>query len=354
MGTLATSKDVQSVHCDEGRALFGQLVSRENVNGIRPLHPARDLDGLAHLIEQAFGEELSEGGEQVLRELRLLSRLGPLSLLAIGMGSEVDGLFNGYVWEQEGRVVGNVTLSRPTRHPTRWQISNVAVLETWRGQGIGRRLVEAAINLVLRRGGHTAYLFVRQNNPAAIHLYKSLGFVEVDRTTDLKFANRPSMTEQAQPLGLLQRLQPQEAEALYGLASQAMGAGSRWLAPVRRRQFVRSVDERFFREIGALVSGERETTWGAFATGDRLRAGLSLRATRLWNPKPHRLSLWVHPSYRGRLESLLAQDVVTLLAGEASRDVQVSLPACESAAIEALLGQGFLTIRTLILMKLDL
>ena len=333
--------------------LFGQLASRDGINGIRPLHPARDLDGLAHLIEEAFGEELSEGGEQVLRELRMLSRLGPLSLLVAGMGSAVDGLFDGFVWEQEGRVVGNVTLSRPTRHPARWQISNVAVLESYRARGIGRQLVEAAIDLVLQRGGHTAYLFVRENNPSAIHLYQSLGFVEVDRTTDFKYANRPKVGGKW-PLHLLRRLQPRDAEALYGLASQAMGAGSRWLVPVRRRQFVHSADERFFRAMGSFFSGKRETAWGASSASDRLRAGLTLRAARLWNPQPHRLSLWVHPAYRGQLEDSLARDVVALLGRERAQKVQVSLPACEKAAIDALLEQGFVAIRTLILMKLDL
>jgi ribosomal protein S18 acetylase RimI-like enzyme len=333
--------------------LFGQLVSRDGVNGIRPLHPARDLDGLAHLIEQAFGEELSEGGEQVLRELRLLSRLGPFGVLLTGMGSEVDGLFNGFVWEQEGRVVGNVTIGRPTRHPVRWQISNVAVLESCREQGIGRKLVEAAIDLILRRGGRTAYLFVRQNNPAAIHLYESLGFVEVDRTVDLVF-RAGSTAGGERPLRLLRRLKPGESELLYELASQAMGPGARWLTPVRRRQFVRSADERFFRRLGALVSGESETIYGAHSSGTRLRAGLRLRATRLWNPKPHRLSLWVHPSYRGQLEALLAQDVMTLLERLPARRAEISLPACEEAAVRALCEHGFTEIRTLILMKLDL
>ena len=333
--------------------MFGPLVLRDGVNGIRPLHPARDLDGLAHLIEEAFGEELSEGGKQVLHELRLLSKLGPLSMLVAGAGSEVDGMFDGFVWEHKGQVVGNVTLSRPTRHPTRWQISNVAVLESYRGRGIGRRLVEAAIDLVLRRGGHTAYLFVRDNNPSAIHLYQSLGFAEVDRTTDLKYANQP-VGGQEGSLRLLQRLEPRDAEALYGLASQAMGAGSRWLAPVRRRQFVRSADERFFHAIGAFFSGARESAWGAFATDDRLRAGLTVRAARMWNRQPHRLALWVHPSYRGQLEEGMAHDVVTLLQQEADRPAQVSLPACEGAAVDALLQQGFVEVRTLILMKLEL
>ena len=40
---------------------------------------------------------------------------------------------------------GNVTLSRPSGHARRWQLSNVAVLDAYRGRGIGRKLVETAI-----------------------------------------------------------------------------------------------------------------------------------------------------------------------------------------------------------------
>jgi hypothetical protein len=232
-------------------------------------------------------------------------------------------------------------------------------LEAWRGRGIGRRLVEAAIDLILQRGGHTAYLFVRRNNAAALHLYESLGFVEVDRTTDLKYVVRPEAALGERPMRVLRRLGSREAGTLYELASQAVGPGRRWLTPVRRRHFVRSADERFFRRIGSLFTGESETTWGVWAgqdrlDDDRLRAGLCLQATRLWNRKPHRLSLWVRPASRGRLEASLAHDVMTLVHRQPIRPVQVSLPACEEAAIRALVDQGFSEVRTLILMKLDL
>ena len=98
----------------EWGALVQGLFSVETINGIRPLRPSRDLSDLADLIAQAFGPELSLGGEQVLRELRFLGRLGPLSLLLLAVSSPVDGLLGGFVWEQDGRVVGNVTLSRPS------------------------------------------------------------------------------------------------------------------------------------------------------------------------------------------------------------------------------------------------
>ena len=127
-------------------------------NGIRSVDPAYDLGQLADLLQHAFGEELTRNGEQVLRELRVLSALGPLNALFTGTGSEVGGMFTGFVWEHDGRLVGNVTVNRPTRHPARWQVSNVAVLEGYRGRGIGRQLVDAAIELILRRGGRIAVI----------------------------------------------------------------------------------------------------------------------------------------------------------------------------------------------------
>jgi ribosomal protein S18 acetylase RimI-like enzyme len=328
-------------------------------NNIRPLRPSRDLAGLADLLEQAFGPELALGGEQMLRELRFLGRLGPLSLLLLDMSSPVDGLSSGFVCEQEGRVVGNVTLSRPTGHARRWQLSNVAVLDEYRGKGIGRSLVETALETVVHRGGHTAYLYVRDDNPAAVHLYDSIGFVAVDRlTTCVLDGRRSGMGRPAEHTGrtalsVLRRLHPSEGQALYELAAQARGAGQRWLGLPRRRRFVRTADERFIQWLSGLWTGQRETFWGVPSTSQRLCAGLSLQAFSRGH-KPHQVEAWIHPSYRGRLEDKLAQDVGTLVARLPARRVVVTLAACEQAMGEALLGQAFSVLRTLILMKLEL
>jgi ribosomal protein S18 acetylase RimI-like enzyme len=306
------------------------------------------------LIEQAFGDELAWGGEHVLRGLRFLGRLGPLSLLLLAASSPVDGLLNGYVWEQDRRLVGNVTISCPTGNTRRWQLSNVAVWDAYRGRGIGRSLVETALDDVKRRGGHTAYLYVREDNPAAVHLYESLGFVALDTMVDLALEEQGSALGSPATLRTLRRLRPREGPALYELAVQARGAGQRWLGLPRRRRFVRAADERLFQGLSALWTGQRDTFWGTSTTDRRLRAGLSVRATSGWNRTPHRLDLWVHPAYRGRLEQRLAQDVMTLIAGLAPRRVFLSLPACEQAMIDALLERAFVQVRALTMMKLSL
>jgi len=318
------------------------------------LDPTRDLGQLADLIENAFSHELNLGGERVLRELRLLSRLGVLASLAIQVERETDGILGGYVYECDGRVVGNVTVHRAIGHYGRWQISNVAVLERYRGRRIGRRLMEAAIDLILRRGGHAAYLFVRHDNEPAMRLYRNLGFVELDRITDLERPARRAMpTATASRLRLLRRLQRRDGERLYELVSRANSPGQRWLAPPRRARYVYSSGRRLIRWLEGLLAAEHETLW-VLPNGSALDAGLRLRARGALRGGVHRLNVWVEPSRRGQVEALLAQDVATLLSCAPPRPAMASLPQCEAAAIQALETHGFRPLRTLVLMKLDL
>ena len=324
----------------------------KEAGGIRALRPASDLGQLADLIESAFGEELTDGGGRVLHELRLLHRLGPLNVFFTGSSSDVDGILTGFVWEDDGRIVGNVTVNHPSGYLQRWQISNVAVLDEFRGQGIGRRLVDAALDLILRQGGQTAYLFVRDNNPVAIHLYQEIGFAEVDRTTELRYT-RPAVCNPRTRTGQLRPLGAGEGEALYQLVMRAAGPGQQWLSPALKSQYAVSGEERFLRRVQSLFTGELETRWGFFSQ-DRLDAGLILRATRQWNRGPHQVRLWVRPEQRGAIEETLAGELVAMLGAEAQRLTHVALPACEERASEALVQHGFHRHRTLILMKLDL
>jgi ribosomal protein S18 acetylase RimI-like enzyme len=324
----------------------------KEASGIRALRPASDLGQLADLLENAFGEELTDGGERVLRELRLLHWLGPLNILFMGASSDIDGILTGFVWEDEGRIVGNVTVNHPGGSHQRWQISNVGVLEEYRGQGIARRLVDAALGLILRRGGQTAYLFVRDNNPAAIHLYQAAGFVEVDRTTELRYT-QPIVRNPEERPRRLRPLTASEGEALYQLIMIAAGPGQLWLSPAQKAQIALSKEERFLRRLESVFTGELETQWGLFSQ-DRLDAGLILRSTRLWNRGPHVLRLWIHPQQRGKVEDVLADDVFALLGTEARRPTHIPLPAGEDRASDALVRRGFERHRTLVLMKLDL
>ena len=60
-------------------------------------------------------------------------------------------------------------------------ITNIAVAEAWRGQGIGRKITEALLQLLSNLGASYATLEVRISNERAQNLYRSLGFVTVGK-----------------------------------------------------------------------------------------------------------------------------------------------------------------------------
>jgi ribosomal protein S18 acetylase RimI-like enzyme len=80
------------------------------------------------------------------------------------------------------RLVGHVTVQRE-RHPVTHHVGSlaIAVAADARGRGIGRRLMEEAIDWSTRAGIEKLVLSVYPHNEAAISLYRSFGFVEEGR-----------------------------------------------------------------------------------------------------------------------------------------------------------------------------
>lgn len=59
------------------------------------------------------------------------------------------------------------------------EITNVAVQEDHRGQGIGKRLLERLFKEAQKKQVEQILLEVRVSNEAAIHLYEKMGFVKI-------------------------------------------------------------------------------------------------------------------------------------------------------------------------------
>ena len=75
---------------------------------------------------------------------------------------------------REGRTIGTVALKR--HRPGCYELTKMAVTASCRGEGIGRLLLEAAIDRFEARGGSVLYLESHSSLAAAIALYESAGF----------------------------------------------------------------------------------------------------------------------------------------------------------------------------------
>lgn len=74
----------------------------------------------------------------------------------------------------EGEIVGTCALIRHSASD--FELSKMAVAESARGHGVGRALGKASIDRAARLGGRRLFLLTSEKLPAAIALYRKLGF----------------------------------------------------------------------------------------------------------------------------------------------------------------------------------
>ncbi len=119
-----------------------------------------DLDQAAAMDSACFAESWSR---QLLEE----SLKSPWNLMLIA--------------EEEGRLVGYGSACVIAGEG---EIQRIAVLKTFRGEGRGRKLLEALVKFSKDRGAGAMTLEVRESNIPARRLYISAGFLEEARRRD--------------------------------------------------------------------------------------------------------------------------------------------------------------------------
>ncbi len=162
---------------------------------LRRLDMRHDLAKVADLVELCFYDTLDPEGRQYLSDMRRAAQNASLLGWATNLMEESPMPPSGYVWEEDGRLVGNLSLI-----PISWQgkkgymIANVATHPDYRERGIAMALTMAALKHSLEHGAGSVWLQVREDNPIAIHIYEVNGFIErLRRTSWYSGPNNPEM-----------------------------------------------------------------------------------------------------------------------------------------------------------------
>ena len=154
---------------------------------IRPYRPS-DLPRLQEITAQTFGPvSIDRNMETVLGEFGDGGWRGrKVAAIADDCRLQPDGVF---VAEDpaSGVVIGYVTTRLNPVSRVGW-IPNLAVDPAHQGRGLGRALLEHAIDFFRRSGMQVAKIETLEQNPIGQSLYPSLGFREVAR--QIHFAMR--------------------------------------------------------------------------------------------------------------------------------------------------------------------
>jgi ribosomal protein S18 acetylase RimI-like enzyme len=310
---------------------------------LRPLNILRDLPAVANLVETCFASTLDDDGRRYLQQMRRAGRDNAFLRWASQAVETASVPLSGFVWEENGEIIGNASLI-PYRHDHRRYslIANVAVHPNQRRRGIGRALTLASTDQARRKHADEIWLHVRDDNPAAIALYESLGFRERARRTSWRLTLDRTMQPAKPTLPIASRRQrdwPQQEEFLRRIYPDLLS----WYQPMpwhSLRPGLLYVLERFF-------FSDETRQWV-------IRSENDLAAALAWTPfggsTPDRLWAAIPPA--GADEALYA------LLLRARRELAswrttlaLDFPAGEYA--ETIQLAGFRLHRTLIWMQLD-
>lgn len=323
-------------------------------DGLQPFSSRRHLRQVADLVGAAFADELDARGQSAVQEMRLVGRLSPWvgSLLDFTV---FDDFVSGYVWLASGRVVGNLTLQRVELGGIRWRISNVAVTPEYRGRGIARALLQAAIREIARLGGSWAVLQVRADNPIARRFYESAGFTDVCTDGIWKRPAPPAEAPHSISAVTLGKLPVGAWRLRYELAQSAILPLARWAGDITRAGFETSFSARLWEGLGNLTRLYRVERWGVWEN-DVLMGMVETRLYTVCFPASglgdrHTLRFIVHPKAQGRLERALVTQGLRCLVGAPGRPVIAEHSGDHAAGVEALEAAGFRAQRVLLTMR---
>jgi GNAT superfamily N-acetyltransferase len=245
----------------------------------------------------------------------------------------------GYVWEQDGQIIGNASLI-PFRNRGKriFLIANVATHPDYRRRGIGRALTERVMKQARDKRASAIWLHVRDDNPGAIKLYLDLGFQEIAQRTTWQSEPDSRLSSPNTHIKIVPRYPrfwPQQQEWLHRLYPDALSWYQSWK--------INSLRPGVFSWLYLLFVDFNVKQWAAVRED-------KLLATLTWMPQGN------------RSESLYAAagadsdpDALTLLLIHARRTIsyysQLSLEYPAGELTEAISAAGFKPRRTLLWMR---
>jgi GNAT superfamily N-acetyltransferase len=301
----------------------------------------RDLPGVADLVELCFQSTMDRDGRRYLQDMRRSAENPSFLKWANKTADTISLPLTGFVWEDNGRIIGNVSLIPYHRDNKRvFLIANVATHPDYRRRGIGRLLTDTAMKHARGKGVDEVWLHVREDNPGAITLYEELGFHEKFRRTTYHSSSSAPVLQASTALQIRRR-QSSDWSRQSAWLERLHPEGLAWYFST----FWNVFRPGFFSMLGNFLADINLDHWTAWR-GNEMQAAVSVVYGR-----DHVDMLWAAASPTDSNDALHALLTRLKPATSSRRGLLLEYPAHLSE--EAIRAAGFIVHRTLLWMKAE-
>ncbi len=315
-------------------------------NGARPVNLNKDIPALMDLLQTVFGEKMDGHSRRVFAD----AQSSPKPAFFWRLNPAVTRLSPGFVWEENGRIVGNVTLLS-TRSSRRYLVANVAVSSAYRRRGIAQSLMAAVEAEVSYRGGREVLLQVVKGNEPAVKLYQNLNYESLGSVTTWQASISRLRDLPYQPeYGVypsVKSLPGKRWSEAFVLDKMSLHPDLNWPEPIPMDIYKQSWWQRF----SNFMNGRFFETWVVENSEGQL-VGLG----RIWGEwgRPHLVALRVHPHWQGQVERPLLTKIIQRLRQLPRRSVRFDHPDDDQLVNNLLSEANFTKKRTLTHMRREL
>lgn len=237
---------------------------------LRAFNIKEDVDVMIQVIRAAFhypeNNDWSLSSDEitnVVDAFRLLSKLYPIFQIGGLFNPTLKDIMRGYIWEEEGQVVGLVNLSPMGLDNQTWKIGNVAVLPEHRRKGIARQLIQAAVALAYQYQVKNLVLEVIADNLPAVTLYENKGFEiyskigQLTRDAALKAPPLPALPEGYR----VEKYHVRDWESRFTLMKKITPPEVQQYEPIHKKKFYKSPLMRLVRSFIIMLSPVKSTSY---------------------------------------------------------------------------------------------
>jgi len=320
---------------------------------LRPFNPFRDMPAVTSLLVRVFGAELQSDAIAGWRSLSWIARHPEMSWLWLGFDAWFDGELAGFVWLEDGRVVGNANVAPAGAGGRQWVVSNVAVEPAFRGRGIAGSLLRACLDHAGSHGARKLLLQVWAKNAAARHLYERQGFRIVSHFERLECspaAAKPATGETVPSTYHWRPARARDYHALAGVSACLMSHEAQVLRPSMALAF-REGSWDWLRSLAARLGLAQAVGREVLCEGEAISGALAMCAPQ---ERRSRLAALLLPSAEERLAVFVAERAAALAARAQAERVTCDLPGSLPRLADELAGRGFARVDSLLQMVLEL